>query len=256
MHGRLATPLILVAVATTLASSTFAAGINLGWNDCGATAPEDLIVACNTNTGPPYELFGSFVPPAGIDQFVGLEARVSWIAADSLLPNWWQYGSTSCRGTNALTTDFDFTGGPFTCADPFSGAGQGGFVTMAGASPNAFGMRIFVALPEPIALDPSTEYYGFRIRLARSKTTGAGSCTGCDRTVCGILENIQLVQQTAGNDPILEQPLQRADAIWQSGFIAISDPFGQPGPGGLTCFDDRPTAARPHTWGAIKALYR
>jgi hypothetical protein len=194
-------------------------GINLSWNDCGSAGTERASFACDANTGPPFELVASFVPPGKLPEFLGLNAQIDLEADSPTMPSWWALATGECR-TGALSVSFDFTSGPSTCVDFFSGQAAGGFVYEE-PQPGRRRIRITCAVPfdNRGPIDPGTEYYAFKVRVARAKTTGAGACAGCNDHVCMRLDHIQLFQPPEqGNDPLLANPAERAEANWQNGF--------------------------------------
>src|SRR5437899_4981080 len=62
--------------ALVLARFAAAAGIDLSWDDCGAAGAQLKTFACNTNSGSSFDLVGSFVPPSGINQLLGMSAEL------------------------------------------------------------------------------------------------------------------------------------------------------------------------------------
>ena len=243
--------LILAAGVALLVSEADAAGINLGWSDCGATADESFLFACDTNAGTPAELFGSFIPAAGVDQYVGFQARLSVISSEPTMPDWWRFGASECRGTSALAMSSNFTSGPFTCMDVFQGAAYGTLATHTGASPNISTITISAEMSDPTPVDPSLEYYAFRMSVGRSKSTGSSACAGCAKTVCIVLDYIQLYQSPEGGfDPRIDNPVIRNYAVWQDGSYRLHE-HDSP-----ECLPPIPTGARAPTWGSIKSLYR
>jgi len=194
-------------------------GINLAWSDCGSAGVPLQTFACNVNTGGPFLLFGSFVPPDDINQFLGMSADLIVDAGAATLPDWWKFGSGQCRGATAMSTSFDFTAGPFSCLDTYYGQAAGGNLYEVGfGGPNRARLRIQAAIPVDQAqfLDSSEEYYAFRIAILKTRTTGVGSCSGCLTPVSIALQSIQLFQPAAAlNDPILTTPLVSTVANWQ-----------------------------------------
>src|SRR5206468_8133199 len=142
-------------------------------------------------------MVASFRPPPGIDHFLGLSSQIDINTDQASLPDWWKHGSGQCRTTNGMTVNFDFTSGPFTCADFFSGQAAGGFAYDVGfGSPDRARLRIQCAIPfgTETAVDPSTEYYAYKVNILRAKTTGTGSCAGCQTAACIVLNEIPLFQ--------------------------------------------------------------
>src|SRR5437773_8433225 len=119
--------LAAITVSASMTRTASAAGVNLAWADCGVYGTMLKTFSCDSNIGLPFMLYGSFVPPPGIDQFVGIAAQVDLCTMTSSFVDWWAHGTGYCRGTNALFTSFDFTAGPFNCADPYLGQAAGGF---------------------------------------------------------------------------------------------------------------------------------
>ncbi len=239
--------IIAGAMLTLGASLASAAGINLSWNDCGTFGTQNTTFACNSNSGAPFILIGSFIPPAGVDQFLGESAQMDIKTDQATLPDWWAHGTGFCRSTTGMSVSFDFTAGPFTCADFFVGAAAGGSAYDVGfGTPNRGRLRVTCAVPidNRGPVDASTEYYAFKVSLLRAKTTGAGSCAGCANSACIVLQDIQLFQPPdQNNDPDITSPANRNYATWQ---LPVDGPAG--------CVLSTPTKSR--TWGQVKSLYR
>jgi len=234
----------MLILGTSVAS---AAGINLSWSDCGAAGQLNATFDCNSNAGAPFTAVGSFIPPAGIANFLGIAAQIDITTDQATLPDWWQHGTGFCRGTTGLAVNFDFTSGPFTCTDFFGGQAAGGFAYDVGfGNPNRARFRIQCAVPidNKGPVDPANEYYAFKANFLRPKTTGAGSCAGCSNPACLVLNEIQLFQPPdAANDPRITNPASRQYITWQT---PPTGPAGCP----LT------TPTRNSTWGQVKSLYR
>ncbi len=207
------------ALAFEVPNSVVGGGINLSWDDCGTAGTRTKLFACDTNAGFPSTLVASFEPPAGVDQFLGVSADLT-ITSEAALPDWWKHGSGFCRGTTALATSFDFTSGPSTCVDFSSGLAAGGYAyDVAFGASNRARLRVQYAVPYdnrgPVA--PGTEYYAFKVNLMNSKSSGTGSCAGCNVPVAIGLNSIQLFQPLEFNfDPTITTPLNSAVAYWQS----------------------------------------
>src|SRR5580765_9043149 len=96
---------ILVATAPLLlgAAPAWAAGINLGWNDCpgGATYSLTQTFACNTNAGS-HTLVGSFVAPAGVEMMSANEIVIDIQTGGAGLSGCWTYGTGQCRTASSL----------------------------------------------------------------------------------------------------------------------------------------------------------
>ena len=89
---------LLLVLGATAAS---AAGVNLSWADCGTTGTDNMTFACNSNTGIAGTAFGSFIPPANINQFVGVSVQMDVTTDQATLPDWWGNSATGCRGATA-----------------------------------------------------------------------------------------------------------------------------------------------------------
>jgi len=224
-------------------SVAFGSGINLSWDDCGKAGTQNATFACNSNSGVPFQMVASYVPPAGVDEFLGLNAEMEVGVSNPTLPNWWALGNTGQCRSGALSTSFDFTSGPFTCADAFQGQAAGGYAYEYGyGGADRARLRITCAVPfdSRLPLDSGTEYYAFVVRISRTKTTGAGSCSGCETPGCVTLNSIQLFQPPeAANDPTITNPNNRNYVTWQNGFC----PF---------C----PCPANQLSWGQVKCKFR
>jgi len=237
--------LILTGAMLALSASFAAAeGINLSFNDCGLNGTRFATFNCLSNTGTPFTAIGSFIPPPAIAEFLGINAQVD-VTTAAALPDWWKHGATSCRSTSGMSVSFDFTSGPFSCTDFFSGQAAGGFLYEAGfATPNRARIRLTCAVPfdNRGPVDENLEYYAFKLNLQRAKSTGTGSCAGCEQQACIVLNEIQLFQPPeAGNDPIITSAAEANHVTWQSSTV----------PG---CPESTP--ARNSSWGQVKSLYR
>lgn len=234
---------VMLALSASLAA---AEGINLSWNDCGLAGTSVSSFTCNSNSGVPFTLVASFVPPTqSVNRFLGVSAQVDFSTNTAALPDWWKHGTGQCRGSAALSTNFDFLSGPFTCFDPFGGQAAGGNLYEPGFSvPNRARMLVqcAIAAGTEIPLDSSTETYAFKVNITRTKTTGTGSCPGCTEPVCIVLNEIQLFQPLEENfDPKITMAADRNFATWQGASV----------PG---CPLSTPT--RNSSWGQVKSLYR
>jgi FG-GAP-like repeat/IPT/TIG domain len=204
-------------------------GINLSWDECGSAGDSLKTFACDTNTGADY-LVATFIPPRGIQRFVGISADLR--IGSTSLPDWWKHGPGQCRSPGSLGTEFDGFGE--TCAIAWPGSQVSGFSYELGSyGANTARLRVQAAVPseEAFALVDGLEYYAFRVRIGRAKTTGAGSCAGCTQPVRVRLENIQLFQQAAAaRDPNLDMPLHGVNAYWQ-GIVGTSPQVASLSPG-------------------------
>ena len=218
-------------------------GINLAWNDCGLAGAQNMAFACNTNEGPPFQLFASFDPNADMTDCVSNEWVIEVESAAATLPAWWAFkGAGRCRDAS-MTQNTQFVTGPFTCADPWAGAiGIQGFSYNIGFSglntARIVGVQSLDAAA-PTTVLAGTEYYSFALVINRAKTVGAGACLNCLDPVCLVLNQIRVLGLTGNQD--LPNPRDRNYVTWHGGAVPF-DCFGVP------------TLHR--TWGEVKSLYR
>ena len=231
-----------LALSASLAS---AAGINLAWDDCGSSGVAVKSFDCASNSGVPFTMVASFLPPPGVDEFLGISAQIDASSSPSALPDWWKHGTGQCRGTSGLSVSFDFTGGPFSCMDFYQGQAAGGFAYDIGfGSPDRARLRIQCAVPidNRGPVDANFEYYAFKVNLQRSKSTSTGSCTGCSTPMCIVLNSIQLFQPPeAANDPEISNAANSNYVTWQ-GAVVPGCPLS--------------TGVNSRSWGQVKSLYR
>ncbi len=217
--GRQAVAWVAIATSVVVAEGAGAEGINLSWDDCGVTGPRLKTFSCNTNAGEDV-LVGSFRPPDGMTEFLGISVDLRITSETETIPDWWHHGTGLCRGTTGLATDLDFTGN-FNCMDFYRGSAAGGFAYDVGfGAPNQARLRIQCAVPfenrGPIS--SANEYYAFMFRLQHNRSIGTGSCAGCAETVSIRLNEIQLFQPPEQNfDPTLTSPLNSTEVYWQNG---------------------------------------
>ena len=238
-----------VLMAAALPSPCRAAGeANLGWNDCvSGGGLSDLVNDCTINTGF-LSLIVSFRPPVQLDSMVGMYGKIVLIT-DQILPPWWHMETSPTAGcrAHAMNSSFDFTIGPYGCVDAWQGQGSQGFVFEPGIpfGPASARIRIVGAVPavEQFPVSPQTEYAGANIHISRLKSTGTGSCPGCNAQVCLYISYLEL------DEPAPAPPVISSDSGGHE-FVTLNymNPSAPPCPGAV------PT--RRPTWGAVKALYR
>jgi hypothetical protein len=239
-------------------ADTFATGVNLSWNDCGAFGSADKAFACNVNTGS-QSLFGSFWAPAGLDSVNGHGAVTDIITTGDPLPDWWRFTGTNCRSTS-MSVSFDFTGGPSNCFDYWNGQATGGFVYQIQPShpdgtpftnqSRRARLKTVCAVAGtaagPIAAD--LEVYTFRATINNLKTTGVPTCAGCSFPGCIVLNEISITQNahSTGGKFILSGVSAthggRDWVTWQGGDAINANCSLVP--------------TKNRTWGQIKSMYR
>ena len=243
--------LVAAAVLALAASRAAASGFNLGWNDCpgGATYALARTFACDTNEGS-HTLVGSFVAPAGVVAMTGHSAVIDFQTSGPSLSAWWGLRTSPpmCR-VGALGSNFDFTGGPFTCSDYWQGGAVGGS-TMDFPVGNRGRLRPQCALAlGDLRIGPvleGVEVYLFKMVIDNRRTVGPEACGGCADEAC-IVMNTLFITQTPGTAPnlFMMHPASVQHVIWQA----------------WTTVDPRQscpavTPVRSRTWGSIKTLYR
>ena len=231
--------------AVFLAPDASAGGMDLRWDDCGAFGFHAKNFACNSNVAT-NSIFGAAVAPAPVAGLQAMSADLVLTADQSTIPPWWSFDD-GCRSgpPSALTTDFNFVSGPYNCYDPWVGMASGGASYVSGSpSPNQARLQISCSTPSPQPLDAQSEYYLFKITIASVKTTGAGSCVGCEDGVCINLRSIHLIDASGSGSTTITQRLLDNRVAWQETQIVFSP----------DCPNATPT--RNTTWGAVKSLYR
>ena len=231
----------ILALSATLAAAD---GINLSWSDCGTFGAAMNSFTCNSNSGTPFSMVASFTSPAPMPEFLGLSAQIDLTTNTPALPDWWKHGTGLCRGSAAMSVNFDFTAN-VNCTDVFVGQAVGGYLYEGGFSvPNRARLLVQCAIPLGTQgpIDDVSEYYGFRANITRTKSTGTGSCPGCPDPVCVVLNEIQLIQPDQFNfNPKVTTAISRNFVTWQTATV----------PG---CPLSTPT--RNSSWGQVKSLYR
>ncbi len=213
-----------------------AAGINLSWDDCGSGGVLLKEFACAENEGDPFTLVASFVPPAGVTNMEQLVAEI-WIDETATeYPDWWKFGSI-CRSAADLAASLDYLSTPVSCeTSPASYAvvSQTYFYQPGGRFSDAHSeLGVVVSYTEAthgVSVSPDVEYFAFKVHLARSKSTGAGSCIGCPSPMSIELQKVTLVQSPLlGFSPQLTTAQDRKVAYWQAKPLAISPSLGGAG---------------------------
>jgi len=254
--GGLATALFAAAFAAlSVAPARAAPSVHLEWGDCGASGTSLRTFACDTNVGA-EQLVVSFVPPGGVTEFSGLEVRLQLMPVDQPQPPWWQLATGGCRA-GALSSTFNFA--PLaTCADPYDFGGAGGAIASA-VTPGEIRMVGARAVAGP--LDSTLQYYAGIILVPHARSTGAGSCAGCELPRGVFIKSFSLHGpqgqiydyifnvRSAGVLPAYvnwQCPGEpRFELDWEKGYLLSGWDFS-----------DCPTAARRSSWGAVKSLYR
>jgi hypothetical protein len=219
-------------------------GLNLSWDGCTLDEAhhQHKTFSCDTNTGPDFQLFASVVVPVDVPRLVACELMVDvWMFGRSELPPWWLTAVGQCRA-NAVRISFDPTVLQTNCSDLWAGVptvslfqvvpnGDRPYMTrIKGAAAISAGQEVHVPAD-------GAELNVCRITLSRTKTTGAGSCPGCQ--ACALISFEQC---------LLKQPPDLLN-IW------VTNPYGEwwaDWNGNCT----PPDPVHNRSWGAIKGMYR
>jgi len=253
--------LLLTSALLVLTAAAASAQVNLAWRNCitqaAAVANEDYLCDGSRN-GFPHKGVASFVSPANLGQFVGIQAVVDIKTNNATLPDWWRVGTGDCRDGNfsfpvALTGIG--TGSTGVCQNPWLGGSTGGgfafYFENKGDNPvtptpwPGYGrIKLAMARDTEKALLQGQQYIAGAFNL---DTFGDdGSCPGCLDPACLVLNAIELYQ-TSGAPPqdiyILSAPATRQWITWQGGAV-----------GGSGCPGETPTQNK--SWGSVKSLYR
>lgn len=236
-----------LTLAATTAQAQFEKGaMNLSWNDCGTFGSMQRNFACNSNSGINI-MYASGMVIVPMPQFNGMAGVIDLQTNQVALSNWWKIGNSgpppSCRTGATVTADFNFTSN-INCLDPWGGAAAGGInYAYAGQAANRARIRTVCAIAGSTPLAVNLEHYFFKVSINNSRSTGTGSCSGCQDGACIVLSSIHLTQPAGQGDHTLDVPLTRQFIQWQSDGDVHG---GCPGA----------TPTRTTTWGSVKSLYR
>ena len=238
-------PALILALVILSAGHALAAGLNLGWDDCGGLPGSlDKTSLCDSNVGT-YTLVGSYVAPANVTRCSANEIVMDMQTTGATLTPWWGFRAGLCR-FGSLNESFDFTAGPFTCFDYWQGGSFGDMLFQPPVG-NTARFKAIVAIPagSPLitAIPQGLEVYSFKAVINAAKTVGLGACAGCLNGACIVLSQIRVNQPVSepGGMIAVTAPATRAFVTWQGGI-------------GVDCYGATP--AKKATWGSIKAIYR
>ena len=243
----------MAAAMLVVASSSFAAGVNLLWNNCfgEGLGTNNRTFACASNAGTNL-LVVSFVPgPGGVVQTSGIEIVMDFLSAANPLPAWWDMRDPlSCRPA-ALTANTVQNANDVVCLDWSLGAASGGIGAYnteigtidPGLTAQHRRLKLASAVPQGGIQDltENTEYFAFNVLVNNTKTVGTGNCTGCADPICIVLNSVNVVSPVVANNRLLSDANTAGSntVTWQG-----------VGPNCLLV----PT--KNATWGRVKALYR
>jgi len=216
------------------------AGLNLSLGDCGSFGTTNVTNLCTSNTGIAIGMVGSGMPPAGFDRVVACEGYIDVQTQAAVLSPWWTLDG--CRA-GALSFNFDFLAGPFSCNDFWGGgATGGGGIGPEHTAPNRFIIKLVTATPDEHVMDPGVEHYLFKVNILRSKTVGTGACAGCLEPACIVLNRLVINQPAGVGDATITNPMFSNYVAYNGGTVAGGCPGATP--------------SQNRTWGQVKSLYR
>jgi len=222
-------------------------GINLSWQDCGASGALSRTFACTTN-GTVGTIYGSVIPPQTLDQLNGEESEALVQTNQLALSNWWHYENAvspnpaGCRN-GALVFSMDFTANS-NCSDPWGGQGFGGLDWQSGyGSPSRGRLRTAGAIAGSTQMANDQEWYVWKVTILGSKSVGTGACAGCTDGACILFTSQKLTEPLGVGDYIITSPISHQFVLFQ-----------ESGNLGGQCFNNDPVQNR--TWGSVKSLYR
>lgn len=232
-------------------------GLNLSWNDCGLAGTQNMIFACNTNSGGPFLVYASFDPPAGLSSIVGILAEIYLESASAAMPLWWQFQDPGACRQNSMSVNANFTAGPYSCFDSWAGVATGSFSYTIGTwGSNTARLVVSFSVPEAqaVAVWSDTEHYAFSIAIDRANTVGTDACANCIEPVCFRLYRMFLYPPWGLGAHCIANPRDREFVTWQGGAVASPGcpPIHGPWPSPADCT----TPALRNTWGQVKDLYR
>jgi len=248
---------IVFAFALIAVAGTAHAQINLAWRNCititsGTNSQlANLIYACDGSAPTPFKGVMSFISPAALGQFVGVQAVLD-IQSDSdqaTLPNYWRMGLGECReGSFIFPASLTGVGNTASCRNPWAGGNTGGGFQYTSGSVTPSRARVLFAFARDtdVQLINGQQYIAgvFTIDTYKDIDAGEGECVGCLEAACLVLNQIELYQ-VAGQTPpqqdiyYLNTAATRQEIYWQGG-------------GYVPCF----TPTRRTSWGRIKTTYR
>jgi hypothetical protein len=249
--------------------------VHLSWNDCSSMpgAATNVDYACNgTRHGTAFKLVMSFVAPADLTAFVGVQASIDITGEANSgyppavpLPNWWRLATGECRAGNLqfpLSLDGIGTGASGACRNPWLGAVTGGgylVCTESHCDPYSSTRPGWARIKLALARDSETQLIAGQeyvvgvvgIDTWKDQDVGDGACEGCC-TPMRLEPVVVELYQTAGTAPQDNYYLYGTeDALGRSSGLTVQPVHWQQG--GATC---QAVPAIRSTWGSIKSSYR
>jgi len=232
-------------VALAAAPPAAAAGLSLGWLDCGPPSGPgvgSVTYGCLSELVE-LPLFPGFRLAAPVDSVIAFELVLDADVADAALPEWWHMEPGGCRASGWAADATPAT----SCLDPWAGQGVAayqGWIVGEPAGSARHGRLLVAAAVGPggfVRLEQDQPYTACRVLLRTNRTL---SCAGCTTPACLVFNSL-LIRRLPGSNPE-ELLLSGADlaggdrVLWQGGAGA----------------DCQSVPVRRRTWGAVKALYR
>jgi hypothetical protein len=205
-------------LALTVGVASAQSGLNLSWNDCGASGAAAKTFACNSNTGGNL-LVGSMIIGADMPALNGHEGVFDLQTNQAALSNWWKIGATpNCRAGNTITYDYNFTSS-VNCLDPWGNAGLGsGNYSQAWENvANRARIRTVYGINPPVAAPGDAEIYVVKVNINNSRTAGPAGCAGCTDGACIVFNSSKMTQPNPNPAYTVSGPIVRDFVTWQSG---------------------------------------
>lgn len=260
----------VLALIPALAFAQATTQLRLSWDHCAAEGyVADRSFDCSVNTGEDVlfasAVLGDEVQHAGIAAF---EAYIDFRATSQNLPSWWQVSSGMCRTNTILLKADGLVASPLCTPWYLAGGTEPLVVSLleyGNDGTNASRLHFAAEVPagsEVTIPNGPQEYLFARVRILRSKSTGAGSCSGCSVPVCIGFGQLQF--QYPGAAPRHTILGTTASTVtWQGAYVSSYQPVPghQEGTGyvfyhgNLGCATG-PVPAQSRTWGVIKTMYR
>ena len=231
-------------------------GLYLTWSDCAQSGNSlsNFDSDCGTTAGF-EELYCAFtVPQATGADVLGIVAVIDLQDSASPLPAWWHLEAAGgCRSqcTNgaclSASTDFSLVDG---CVDPWHAQAVSEIQAYSigeprgGASQVRIKATAGVTLPLAESLNATSMYYGVKLVLQNSWTSGAGACAGCAPSACLVLNSIEAIRTAGapGGNLIIVTP-GAGNMNWARWRGSADTVCGM-------------VRVRALTWGGVKSLYR
>jgi len=254
-----------VALLALPASTAFAIGIDMQWNDCigSASIAFNKNFTCTGTVNQNYNLVMQFKPGQDLPAFVSATAILDLQDETAgPLPPFWHYEDAGCQRSGSskgvaifdvpIATDVvngcaaqdDAAGGDGRMSDPWGGDGTGGAEAIAVYIPDSPvpGRARFGLLDSSAAESPLTagrNYYLFHLQFNNKNRT---ACTpGCTHKVAIVFNSVTLESDKGDPAVILFTP----DKGQNCGIVNSA--------AASTC---QATPTQNTTWGQLKAMYR